>query len=551
MPAVRGRCLRLATEVAKSVIWIRSAGESGGREPEERNEEENMKTALISVSDKTGVVEFAKKLSDLGYRILSTGGTKKTMEEAGLEVIGVSEVTKFPEILDGRVKTLHPNIHGALLARRELPEHMKVLEENHIDTIDLVCVNLYPFEQVVANPNCSLEEAIENIDIGGPSMLRSAAKNYVSVIPVCDAEDYEEILEQLQKGDLDPAYRLRLAKKVYAHTAKYDTMISSHLAGICEAGAEGDSLPEVLELKLVKKAELRYGENPNQSAAVYVSPDRKGGIVAAQILNGKPMSYNNYADASAALACLKEFDRPAAVCLKHATPCGVCEADTIYDAYMGAYKADPVSVFGGIIALNRKVDARTAEEIKAIFCEIVIAPDFDADALELLKSKKNLRVLQTDLESIQAQAELKSISGGFLMQSPDEGVYESLDCVTKEKPSEEELRDLVFAMKVAKHAKSNAIVTARAGATIGIGTGQVSRVWATKNAINNTFSSVEGAVLASDAFFPFPDSIDLAHEAGIRAIIQPGGSIRDEDVIKRADELGIKMLISKARHFRH
>ncbi len=509
-----------------------------------------MKTALISVSDKTGVVEFAKKLSELGYRILSTGGTKKAIEEAGVDVTGVSEVTKFPEILDGRVKTLHPNIHGALLARRDIPEHMSVLEEHHIDTIDLVCVNLYPFEKVVANPNCSLAEAIENIDIGGPSMLRSSAKNYASVIPVCDSADYEEIINRIKSDTLDMDYRLSLAKKVYTHTAKYDTVISSHLAKICNDESQTE-VPEILELKLIKKADLRYGENPNQQAGVYTSAMSKGGIVAAEVLNGKAMSYNNYSDASAALACLKEFDKPAVVCLKHATPCGVSEADSIYDAYINAYNADPVSVFGGIIALNRTLNLKTAEEIKKIFCEIVIAPDFEKDALELLKTKKNLRVLKIDVKDLLGQMELKSVSGGFLMQSQDEGVYENLDCVTANKPSEAEIKDLIFAMKVVKHAKSNAIVTAKNGATLGIGTGQVSRVWATQNAINNSVTPVKGGVLASDAFFPFPDSIDLAHEAGITAIIQPGGSIRDEEVVKRADELGIKMLMTGVRHFKH
>ncbi len=509
------------------------------------------KTALISVSDKTGVVDFAKSLSELGYRILSTGGTKKAIEEAGVTVIGVSEITKFPEILDGRVKTLHPNIHGALLARRDIPEHMKVLAEHNIDTIDLVCVNLYPFEKVVAQPSCTLEEAIENIDIGGPSMLRSAAKNYASVIPVCDSVDYAEIIERVKTDTLDMDYRLGLAKKVYTHTAQYDTVISSHLAKICSSEEKQDNVPDILELKLIKKADLRYGENPNQQAGVYTSSMSTGGIVAAEILNGKAMSYNNYSDASAAITCLKEFDKPAVVCLKHATPCGVSEADTIYDAYMNAYNADPVSVFGGIIALNRTLDLKTAEEIKKIFCEIVIAPDFTVDALALLKTKKNLRVLRFDGKDMQGQMELKSIAGGFLMQAQDEGIYEKLDCVTSSKPSEAEINDLIFAMKVVKHAKSNAIVTAKNGATLGIGTGQVSRVWATKNAINNSVTPVKGGVLASDAFFPFPDSIDLAHEAGITAIIQPGGSIRDEEVVKRADELGIKMLMTGNRHFKH
>ncbi len=515
-----------------------------------------MKTALISVSNKTGVVEFAKSLQELGYRILSTGGTKKVMEEAGLDVTGVSEVTKFPEILDGRVKTLHPAIHGALLARRDIPEHMEVLAEHQIDTIDLVCVNLYPFESVTSREDCQLEEAIENIDIGGPSMLRSAAKNYASVVVVCDNSDFNTVIEKLKSDTMSLEDRLILAKKVYTHTAKYDTMISSYLEKKCQEKSDENSLelldlPESFDLKLVKKASLRYGENPNQQAAVYCTSDQVGGIVSAEILNGKPMSYNNYSDANAAIACLKEFDKPAAVCLKHATPCGVSEADTIYDAYINAYNADPVSVFGGIIALNRKLDLKTAEEIKKIFCEIVIAPSYDEDALALLKTKKNLRVLKLDVKDLESQMELKSISGGFLMQSQDEGVYDSLDCVTTNKPSEEEMKDLIFAMKVVKHTKSNAIVTAKNGSTLGIGTGQVSRVWAAKNAINNSVTPVKGGVMASDAFFPFADSIDLAYEAGISAIIQPGGSIKDEEVVKRANELGIKMVMTGNRHFKH
>ncbi len=510
-----------------------------------------MKTALLSVSDKTGLVEFAKELSNLGYRLLSTGGSKKVLEEAGLNVMSVSEVTEFPEILDGRVKTLHPNIHGGLLARRDIPEHMETLEKHSIDTIDLVCVNLYPFEKVTSNPSCSLEEAIENIDIGGPSMLRSAAKNYAAVLPVCDVNDYSEIIDRIKNDDLDMDYRLSLALKVYSATAKYDTIISSYLSKKLAKDESEESLPELLELKLKRENELRYGENPNQKAALYTLEGAKSGIVSAEILNGKAMSYNNYQDASAALACLKEFDKPAVVCLKHATPCGVAESDNIYDAYIRAFNADPVSVFGGIIALNRELDLKTAEEIKKIFCEIVIAPSFADDALELLKTKKNLRVLKIDLDIVQPELELKTVSGGFLAQTQDIGIYDKLECVTKLEPTEEEMKDLIFAMKVVKHAKSNAIVTAKDGVSIGIGTGQVSRVWAAKNAIQNVFSSPEGSVLASDAFFPFPDSIELAHEAGITAIIQPGGSIRDEEVIAKADELGIRMIMTGKRHFRH
>ncbi len=510
-----------------------------------------MKTALLSVSDKTGLLEFAKELSSLGYRLLSTGGSKKVLQDSGLEVISVSDITKFPEILDGRVKTLHPNIHGGLLARRDIPEHIKTLQEHNIDTIDLVCVNLYPFEQVTSDPNCKLELAIENIDIGGPSMLRSAAKNYASVIPVCDVNDYSEIIDRIKSDNLDMDYRLSLALKVYSATAKYDTVISTYLANKLNSDKKSGSLPDVLDLKLKKEAELRYGENPNQSAALYTLGSEKTGIVSAKILNGKAMSYNNYQDASAALNCLKEFENPAVVCLKHATPCGVAEADNINDAYIKAYNADPVSVFGSIIALNRELDLKTAEEIKKIFCEIVIAPSFDSEALELLKTKKNLRILEMDVKDLKEELEVKTVSGGFLVQSQDIGIYDKLDCVTKLKPTDKEMQDLIFAMKVVKHAKSNAIVTAKNGVSIGIGTGQVSRVWAAKNAIQNVFSTVDGAVLASDAFFPFPDSIELAHEAGITAIIQPGGSIRDEEVIAKADELGIKMIFTGQRHFRH
>lgn len=518
-----------------------------------------MRTALISVSDKTGIVEFATELKNLGFRLVSTGGTLKALENGGIEVMSISDLTGFPEILDGRVKTLHPMVHGGLLAMRENEEHMKTLAENEIDTIDLVCVNLYPFERTVADPDCSLEDAIENIDIGGPSMLRSAAKNYRSVYVLCDPKDYGEVVLKLKEeesgalSDLElQSYRLSLANKVFKRSSDYDNAINSYLdAELCKAKALGNTMPCAMNLNLNKVADLRYGENPAQSAAIYSTDSSIVGLASAKLLHGKPMSYNNYIDANAAVLCVREFESPAVVCLKHTTPCGVSESEDILTAYKNAYAADPVSVFGGIIAANRQIDAQTASEISKIFCEIVIAPSFSDEAFEILSAKKNLRLMRLDPYAIAPAREFRSVSGGILVQDEDSGLYDNISSVGVADPSAEEFADLIFALKVVKHAKSNAIVTAKNKTTLGVGTGQVSRVWATENAISHSFSSCEGAVLASDAFFPFADAVEKAAEAGVTAIIQPGGSVKDYEVIERAKELGLKMLICERRHFKH
>lgn len=511
-----------------------------------------MKTALISVSDKTGIVEFASNLKELGYRLVSTGGTLKSLKEAGLDVISISEITNFPEILDGRVKTLHPAVHAGLLSVRQNEDHMKALSELGIATIDLVCVNLYPFEETVKKENCTLEMAIENIDIGGPSMLRSAAKNYKSVIVVTDSSDYEEIIEKLKSGEGLDELKMRLALKVFQRTSSYDAAISNYLASYDEGAAKAeDFLADTIKLSLQKQAELRYGENPGQRAGLYTHPLYDYGIAQGEILNGKPMSYNNYLDANAALLALKEYDEAAAVCLKHLTPCGVAEADRVEIALERAIAADPVSVFGGIIAVNREFGPEAAEKMKDIFCEIIIAPSYSEEGLALLQKKKNLRVIRVDMEKMKRGIELRSISGGILVQDEDEGLAEDFEIVTKLAPSAEEMEDLKFAMKVVKHVKSNAIVVAKDKVTCGIGAGQVNRLWSTENAIQHSLVDVKGAVLASDAFFPFADGIEEAARAGIRAIIQPGGSIRDEEVIERANELGLKMVFTGRRHFKH
>lgn len=510
-----------------------------------------MKTALLSVSDKTGIIEFASGLKELGYRLVSTGGTLKTLKEAGLEVISISEITNFPEILDGRVKTLHPAVHAGLLSLRDNEAHRKALSELGIATIDLVCVNLYPFEEMIKREDCSLEMAIENIDIGGPSMLRSAAKNYKSVTVVTDSTDYDAVLHSLKTGEGLDELRFRLALKVFKKTSAYDGAISKYLSSRLTEEEAGDFLAEKMSLNIEKQAELRYGENPSQRAGLYTNPLYGYGIAQGEILNGKPMSYNNYLDANAALLALREFEEPAAVCLKHLTPCGVAEAASVEDALELAIAADPVSVFGGIVALNREFGIKAAEKLKDIFCEIVIAPSYSEEGLALLQKKKNLRVIRLDFTKLAKGIELRSISGGLLIQEEDEGMAEEFEVVTKLSPTAEEMEDLTFAMKVVKHVKSNAIVVARNKVTLGIGAGQVNRLWSTENAVQHSLKAVKGAILASDAFFPFADGIEEAAKAGITAIIQPGGSIRDEEVIERANELGLKMVFTGRRHFKH
>ncbi|TYP58511.1 bifunctional phosphoribosylaminoimidazolecarboxamide formyltransferase/IMP cyclohydrolase [Thermosediminibacter litoriperuensis] len=517
-----------------------------------------IRRALISVSDKTGVVDFARGLFEMGVEIITTGGTAKTLEENGVGVTKILEVTGFPEILDGRVKTLHPKIHGGILALRNNNIHLKEIEELGIQPIDLVAVNLYPFKQTIERPGVTFEEAVENIDIGGPAMLRSAAKNHEHVIVVCDPGDYPVVLDQLkQKGDVGGSFRRQLAIKAFEHTAHYDAVISEYLRGTIEGqekGSTGSVFPKNLTLAFEKLRDLRYGENPHQMAAFYRDMRDPTGIAGAKKLAGKELSFNNINDAGAALALVLEFGEPCAVAVKHTNPCGVaCGAD-LHEAYLKAYAADPVSIFGGIVALNRPVDAATAEEISKIFLEIVIAPGFNPDALEILKARKNLRLLEVDMTGRQNRGwDLKRVSGGLLVQEPDVKDFDekNLKVVTKRPPTEAEMRDLMFAWKVVKHVKSNAIVLAKDRVTVGIGMGQVNRIWPTRQSIAQAGERARGAVLASDAFFPFPDVVEAAAAAGITAIIQPGGSVRDEESIRAGDERGIAMLFTGVRHFKH
>ena len=511
------------------------------------------KRALISVADKTGIIALAKELDALGYEIISTGGTAKAIQDVGIEVIGISEITGFPECLDGRVKTLHPRIHAGLLAMRDNQEHMEVLNSLDIHTIDLVVVNLYPFRETISKDQVALEEAIENIDIGGPSMLRAAAKNYGFVTVVINPADYAAVLEELNAfGNTTPKTRFQLAAKVFSHTASYDALIANYLW----EKAELPKYPDVITMTYEKAQDLRYGENPHQAASYYREMKaEKGSLAKAVQLHGKELSFNNINDANGALETLKEFEVPAAVAVKHANPCGVGIADTIYEAYRKAFNADPVSIFGGIIALNREVDARTAEEINSIFAEIVIAPSYSAEALETLKSKKNIRILQ--LEDIlyvnKNDVDMKKVSGGLLIQDSDWADYEESDIkyATNRKPTAKEMDDLTFAWKVVKHVKSNGIVIAKDGMTLGIGPGQTNRIWPTKMSIERAGEAAKGAVLASDAFFPFEDCAQAAAEAGITAIIQPGGSMKDQDSIDRCNKEGIAMIFTGMRHFKH
>ena len=508
-----------------------------------------MKLALISVSDKTGVVEFARELVSLGWELLSTSGTMRMLKEAGLPVTSVSEVTGFPEICDGRVKTLHPKIHGALLARRDLPDHMRQLAENGIGTIDLVCVNLYPFRETIAKPDVTMEDAIEHIDIGGPSMVRSAAKNWESVTIVVNPEDYAVVIDELRKdGQTSRETRLKLSAKAYTHTAEYDMAISSWMRG--KAG-----LPEKLFLEYDVCQPLRYGENPHQEAKFFKTlKPAPYSLATAEQLNGKELSYNNIQDANAALNIVREFrDEPFAVGLKHMNPCGAGVGSTIADAWKKAYEGDKTSIFGGIVSFNREVDLETAEMLKPIFLEIVMAPSFAPDALELLCTKKNLRVLKVDMDGVVTnQMSCVSVNGGLLVQDLSICPLSLDQCVTKVKPTEEQLRDLEFTWKIVKHVKSNAIVVGAGGMVLGVGAGQMNRVGSAKIALEQASAAMSNnLVMASDAFFPFDDCVTLAAEYGVKAIVQPGGSIRDEDSIKKCDELGIAMLFTGERHFKH
>ncbi len=510
------------------------------------------KRALISVSDKTGIVELAREIVSCGYEIISTGGTAVTLADAGIDVIGISDITGFPECLDGRVKTLHPNVHAGVLAMRSNSEHMAQLEELNINTIDMVIVNLYPFKETVLKPNIDLQECIENIDIGGPTMLRSAAKNYQDVTVLVDPSDYEKVLSELKSGGVSLDTKFYLMYKVYQHTAVYDTMISTYLREKLNI-----KFPEIVSFAYEKVQDLRYGENPNQGAVFYKEcMPIAGSLPEAKQLHGKELSYNNINDTGGALDLLREYSEPTIVAVKHANPCGVASSSCISDAFRKAYASDPISIFGGIIASNREIDKATAEQISKIFIEIVIAPSFSSEALEILEQKKNIRLLA--LESISSPIpktsfDMKKVLGGLLVQEYDNIVINEEKCtvVTIAKPTAAQLDDLKFAMKVCKHTKSNAIVIGKDKVTLGVGAGQVNRIWATKQAIEHSLTCTNGAVLASDAFFPFSDCVEEAYRAGITAIIQPGGSIRDIDSIELCDKYGIAMVLSGDRHFKH
>lgn len=514
--------------------------------------------ALISVSDKTGVVEFAGRLVGLGWEILSTSGTMKMLKEAGLPVTSVSDVTGFPEICDGRVKTLHPKIHGALLARRDVPDHMRQLEENGIEKIDLVCVNLYPFRETVAKPDVTMEDAVEHIDIGGPSMLRSAAKNWESVTVVVNPEDYDTVIDELKiYGDTKKTTRLRLSAQAYTHTAEYDMAIATYMR-------EQAKLPEKLFLEYEEKQTLRYGENPHQNAKFYMSVHPAPySLAGAKQLNGKELSYNNIQDANAALNIVREFSEPFCVGLKHMNPCGSGLGKDVVEAWNKTYEGDKTSIFGGIVAFNREVNLAVAELLKPIFLEIIMAPSFSKEALELLCTKKNLRLLEIDMKGkVDRQMQYVSVNGGLLAQNQDLSIVPASmqQCVTKAKPTAKQLEDLNFTWKIVKHVKSNAIVVGKDGMTLGVGAGQMNRIGSAEIALKQAKANLEeqgldikqaGLVMASDAFFPFDDCVTLAAEYGVKAIVQPGGSIRDEDSIKKADECGIAMLFTGERHFKH
>lgn len=518
--------------------------------------------ALLSVFDKTGIVDFARKLAALKIEILSTGGTAKLLREEGVPVKDVSEFTGWPEMLGGRVKTLHPKVHGGLLFRRNHPEDLKQAQEHGVAPIDLVVVNLYPFEETAAKAYLATEDLIENIDIGGPTMLRSAAKNFESVTVVTDPADYERVAAELEAGkNTSLSLRLELARKVFATTSRYDGLITMNLERL---GLLGDKLevqpkavlPERIHVALRRKKELRYGENPHQSAALYVPAGGvPRGLAAAKQLQGKELSYNNYVDLESARSLVAEFERPAAVIIKHNNPCGAAEQNTLLDAYTKAFACDPLSAFGGVLAFNHIVDAVTAEAVSKLFVECIIAPGFADRAQEIFSAKKNLRLLVLPQGGLDPDRELqlKPIFGGMLVQQPDLGTLKGreLRVVTKRAPTEAELADLKFGWKVCKHVKSNAILFVKDGATLGVGAGQMSRVDSVKIAVAKAQKSLQGSVVASDAFFPFPDGVEEAARAGATAVIQPGGSVKDPDVIATADRLGLAMVFTEMRHFLH
>jgi phosphoribosylaminoimidazolecarboxamide formyltransferase/IMP cyclohydrolase len=517
-----------------------------------------IKTALLSVSDKSGLVEFAQGLAEFGVVILSTGGTAKLLSDSGVKVTEVSAHTGFPEMLDGRVKTLHPKIHGGILARRDLPAHLEAISEAGIPPIDLVVVNLYPFSQTVARADCTLEEAIENIDIGGPAMVRSAAKNHAHVAVVTDPGDYQPILREMRaaNGAVGAPMRFKLAQKAFSHTAAYDGAISNYLTALDAQGVKAD-FPQRLNLNFDLAQMMRYGENPHQNAAFYRDPDPAPGSLAHYMqLQGKELSYNNIGDADAAWECVKTFEQPACVIIKHANPCGVAVASSALEAYRLAFATDPTSAFGGIIAFNRELDADTAQAVSSQFLEVLIAPKVSGGAKAALAKKQNVRVLEIPLAAGANPYDYKRVGGGLLVQTPDNFNLNAsqLRIVTRIKPTPEQQQDLLFAWRVAKFVKSNAIVFAARGQTLGVGAGQMSRVDSARIAsikAHNAGLALKGSVVASDAFFPFRDGLDVVAEAGAMAVIQPGGSMRDEEVIAAADERGISMVFTGHRHFRH
>ena len=514
--------------------------------------------ALISVSDKTGIVELAKELTALGVEIISTGGTYKKLTEEGVKAIEISELTGFPECLDGRVKTLHPIVHAGLLAMRSNPAHMKQLEELNIETIDIVIVNLYPFKATIMKEGVTRDDAVENIDIGGPTMLRGAAKNYQDVAVVVDPRDYETVLTELKEnGSVSLDTKFYLMQKVFMHTSNYDTMIADYL----KKEREDYSLPETLTMTFEKVQDMRYGENPHQQAAFYREVGKQtGSLVDAKQYNGKELSFNNINDTNGALELLKEFTEPTVVACKHGNPCGVGSADTIEEAWTKAFEADKTSIFGGIVVLNREVTAEVASQMKEIFLEVIVAPSYTEEALAILCEKKNVRVLELkDIEVPQKETalDLKKVNGGLIVQTIDSKLIgDELQVVTEKAPTPEQMEDLLFAWKVVKFTKSNGIAVAKNKQSVGIGPGQVNRIWATKQCFEHaeeliSADATKGAVMASDAFFPFPDCVEAAHEAGITAIIQPGGAMRDQMSIDKCNEYCIAMVFTGMRHFKH
>ena len=516
------------------------------------------KQALISVSDKTGVASFARELVNLGYHILSTGGTAKLLSAEGIACQEVADYTGFPEMLDGRVKTLAPHIHAGILARRPVPEHMAALAEHGIEPIDIVCVNLYPFEQTIAKPDCTFELAVENIDIGGPTMIRAAAKNHESVTVLVDPSDYTRVIEEIKAtGAVSDATRLELAKKVFAHTARYDAAISNYLTSLDEQKQRTKKFPDVFTRQWVKVQDMRYGENPHQAAAFYREHVVAPGLLAGYTqLQGKELSYNNISDSDAAWEAVRSFAAPACVIMKHANPCGAAIGASVFEAYKKAFSCDSKSAFGGIIAFNRPVDAATAEEISKQFAEVIIAPTYEADAVTVFGRKKNLRLLTVANGASHNDYDFKRVGGGLLVQTPDTQLCAESDLkvVTKKKPTSAQIADMMFAWNIARFVKSNTIVYARDGMTLGVGAGQMSRVDSAKIAAMKAEEfghSLAGCAVASDAFFPFRDGLDVVIDHGATCVIQPGGSIRDAEVIAAADERGIVMVFTGERHFRH